>query len=57
MIDVTDIPETQMWDEAAIMGTQGNDEISVHDLAAWGNTVSYDLMTRWSVRMPRVYIE
>lgn len=57
MIDVTDIPETQMWDEAVIMGTQGNDEISVHDLAAWGNTVSYDLMTRWSVRMPRVYIE
>lgn len=57
MIDVTGIPPTQLWDEAVIMGKQGDDEISVHDLAAWGNTVSYDIMTRWSVRMPRVYTE
>ncbi len=57
MIDVTDIPETNLWDEVAIIGKQGGDEISVHDLAAWGGTVSYDIMTRWSVRMPRVYIE
>lgn len=57
MIDITGIPETQLWDEVVIMGKQGNDEISVHDLAAWGNTVSYDIMTRWSVRMPRVYTE
>lgn len=57
MIDVTDIPQTQLWDEVVIMGKQGEDEISVHDLAAWGNTVSYDIMTRWSVRMPRVYTE
>lgn len=56
MIDITDIPETQLWDEIVILGKQGNDEISVHDLAVWGNTVSYDIMTRWSMRMPRVYI-
>ncbi len=57
MIDVTDIPQARVWDEAVIMGQQSGDEISVHDLAAWGGTVSYDIMTRWSVRLPRVYIE
>jgi len=57
MIDITDIPETKLWNEVVIMGKQGNEEISVHDLAAWGGTVSYDIMTRWSVRMPRVYPE
>jgi alanine racemase len=57
MIDITDIPERRLWDEVVIMGKQGNDEISVHDLAAWGGTVSYDIMTRWSIRMPRVYVE
>ncbi len=57
MIDITDIPQTQLWDEVVIMGKQGADEISVHDLAAWGGTVAYDMMTRWSVRMPRVYLE
>jgi len=57
MIDIADIPETKLWDEVVIMGKQGNEEISVHDLAAWGGTVSYDIMTRWSARMPRVYPE
>ena len=56
MVDITGIREPQLWDEVVVMGEQGNDEISVHDLAAWGNTVSYDIMTRWSVRMPRLYI-
>jgi alanine racemase len=57
MIDITGIPQAQLWDEAVIMGKQGGDEVSVHDLAAWGGTVSYDIMTRWSVRMPRIHKE
>lgn len=57
MIDTSDIPETRPWDEVVILGKQGSDEVSVHDLATWGGTVSYDIMTRWSVRMPRVYVE
>jgi len=56
MIDVTDISEATLWDEVVIMGKQGTEEISAHDLAAWGGTVSYDIMTRWSLRMPRVYV-
>ena len=27
MVDVTEIPEAQMWDEAVIMGRQGDEEI------------------------------
>ncbi|HOB32902.1 MAG TPA: alanine racemase, partial [Verrucomicrobiota bacterium] len=30
MVDITDIPEAQMWDEAVIMGRQGAEEITVH---------------------------
>ncbi|MDZ7268700.1 MAG: alanine racemase [candidate division KSB1 bacterium] len=55
MIDITDIPQARPWDEVVILGRQGTQEISVHELAAWGATVSYDIMTRWSVRLPRVY--
>ncbi|MGH7456770.1 MAG: alanine racemase, partial [bacterium] len=57
MIDVTDISQTQLWDEVVVMDKQDEDEITVHDLASWGGTVSYDIMTRWSVRLPRVYNE
>ena len=57
MIDITEIPAARVWDEAVIMRQQGDEEISVHDLAAWGGTVSYDIMTRWNVRLPRIYVE
>ena len=53
MVDVTDIPEAQMWDEAVLMGKQGNEEITVHDLAKLKNSVSYDVLTSWRLRLRR----
>ncbi len=57
MVDVTDIPQAQQWDEVVVMGKQGGDEISVHEIAALVGTVSYEIMTKLSIRLPRVYIE
>ena len=53
MVDVTDIPEAQMWDEAVLMGRQGNEEITVHDIAKLKNSVSYDVLTSWRLRLRR----
>lgn len=53
MVDVTDIPEAQMWDEAVIMGRQGNEEINVHDLAKLKGSVSYEIFTSWRLRLRR----
>ena len=53
MVDLTDIPEAQMWDEAVIMGRQGNEEISVHDVAKLKNSVSYEVLTSWRLRLRR----
>jgi alanine racemase len=53
MVDITDIPEAQMWDEAVIMGRQGNDEITAHDMAKLKNSVSYDVLTGWRLRLRR----
>jgi alanine racemase len=52
-VDITDIPEAQMWDEAVIMGSQGGEEISVHDMARLKNSVSYDVLTNWRLRLRR----
>lgn len=57
MVDITEIPQAQQWDEAVVMGRQGEQEISVHDLAALTGTVSYDVMTKLGIRLPRVYVE
>jgi alanine racemase len=57
MVDITEIPQAQVWDEVVVMGMLAGAEISVHDLAALGGTVSYDVMTKLSLRLPRVYVE
>lgn len=53
MVDVTEIPAAQMWDEAVIMGRQGNEEITVHDVAKLKNSVSYEVLTSWRLRLRR----
>ena len=52
-VDITDIPQAQMWDEAVIMGRQGSEEITVHDMAKLKNSVSYDVLTNWRLRLRR----
>ena len=53
MVDITDIPQAQMWDEAVLMCRQGNDEITVRDIAKLKNSVTYDVLTNWRLRLRR----
>ncbi len=56
MVDVTEIPNVQQWEEVVILGEQAGEVISIHDLAKLGGTVSYDVMTKLSIRLPRTYL-
>ena len=53
MADITDIPQAQMWDEAVLMGRQGNEEITAREIAALKNSVTYDVLTAWRLRLRR----
>ncbi|MBW8863652.1 MAG: alanine racemase [Verrucomicrobia bacterium] len=52
-VDITDIPQAQMWDEAVLMGRQGGEEISARDIAKLKNSVTYDVLTNWRLRLRR----
>jgi alanine racemase len=56
MVDITDIPEAEMWDEAVLMGRQGDEEITVHDVAKLKNSVSYDVLLNWRLRLRRKHV-
>jgi alanine racemase len=56
MIDITDIPQARLWDEVVLMGDQGNESISVHEIAETKGSVSYDILTGWRSRLPRIYV-
>lgn len=55
MIDVTDIEKTQPGDEVVLLGRQGDAEISADEMAAWANTISYEILTSISNRVPRIH--
>lgn len=55
-VDLTEIVEAQQWDPVTLLGRDGSEEITIHDIAALRNTVSYDAMVSWSERLPRLYV-
>jgi len=57
MVDLSAIPAASAWDEVVLMGEQGDLEITPHDLAGWKGTVSYEIITAWRSRLPRIFIK
>jgi hypothetical protein len=57
MVDLTGAPEVQRGDVATIIGTDGAEEITVDEVAERCGTISYEILTRLSNRLPRVYLD
>jgi alanine racemase len=55
-VDISDIPEAKLWDVAVLMGRDGAEEITVHDIAKLKNSASYDVLCSWRGRLPRIYL-
>jgi hypothetical protein len=57
MVDVTQVPgdPVSVDDEFTLIGSQGGQAISAAEVARWGNTISYEVVTGMSGRLPRVY--
>ncbi|MEX0804621.1 MAG: alanine racemase [Candidatus Binatia bacterium] len=55
MIDVTDIRGIQQGDEVVLLGRQGDAIISADEMAAWANTISYEILTSIGARVPRIH--
>ncbi|HEY2951212.1 MAG TPA: alanine racemase [Verrucomicrobiae bacterium] len=53
--DVSHVPQVRTGDEVVLIGRQGGDAISANDLAAWCGTVSWEVLTNITYRVPRVY--
>jgi alanine racemase len=43
-------------DEVILLGKSGSECITVEDLAAWAQTIPYEILTNINTRVPRVYI-
>ena len=55
MVDVTDIPNAVPGDEAVLIGQQGGLRITAAHLAAWSQTIPYEVLCAIGPRVRRVY--
>lgn len=54
LLDVTEVPEATTGDEVVLVGAQGTDALSAHDLARAAGTNAYEVLTSLTDRIPRV---
>jgi alanine racemase len=55
VVDVTGLPETRAGDEVVLIGRQGDDQIDLHEYAAWSDTIAHEALCRIGPRVPRYY--
>jgi alanine racemase len=56
MVDVTHIEGVEPGDEVVILGSQGKDRVDADDLATMADTISWEVLSSVSARVPRVYL-
>ena len=54
MLDVTDIPVVRQGDEVVLIGRQGDEEITVEQVAERLGTISYEVVSEILARVPRI---
>ncbi|MBQ7957172.1 MAG: alanine racemase [Clostridia bacterium] len=56
MVDVTDIDDVKQGDVVTIVGSDGNETITVEELSAMSGSFNYEFACNVNKRVPRVYI-
>jgi alanine racemase len=52
MVDVTDLPrDVAPGEEVVLFGQQGDEQITVNEVAAWAGTITWDILTRLGQRV------
>lgn len=55
VLDVGRIPDVKPEDEVVVLGRQGDEEITANDLADLIHTISYEIVSRVTFRVPRIF--
>jgi len=57
MVDVTQIPETQVNDRVTLVGRDGEEVITMEEIAAAADSFNYEFVCGISRRVPRIYVQ
>jgi alanine racemase len=57
ILDVTDIPEAEIGDEAVVIGRQGDAAITAYEIADLTGTIPYEVLCGIAARVPRTLVD
>ncbi len=57
VVDITRVPDVELGDVATLLGRDGGEEITVDALAHLAGTISYEVLTGLTRRLPRVWMD
>jgi len=55
VVDITDAPGVRVGDVATLLGVEGGEAITVDQVAELAGTISYEILTGFTRRLPRVW--
>jgi alanine racemase len=55
MVNLDEVPDAKIGDEAVLIGTQGSETITAEDIAKAWNTTNYEVVNSLHARVPRFY--
>jgi len=56
MVDLTDVPTAEVGDEVVLFGDQGDAALPIGEVAAWSETLAYEVMCTIGKRVTRIYV-
>jgi alanine racemase len=56
VVEITGIEGVKPDDEVVLIGRQGEEVLSAEEVARWGETINYEVVTQLMPRIPRVYL-
>ena len=56
MADVSDIKGVKLGDEVTLIGCSGGDSVTAEQLAAWSNSINYEILSRLGSHIPRLIV-
>ena len=55
-VDLTGVPEVSVGAEVVLLGAQGDEQITVEQIAKWSGRLVYEVLTSVGVRVPRRHL-
>ncbi len=56
VVHITDLPDVEVGDVATLLGADGDEAITVDEVAREAGTISYEILTGLTRRLPRIWI-